>query len=147
MAMIPLNLRPTDRELRQFGWIALAAFGLLGVLLYTQWLPLAARLGRAGPIVAYVLWTVGAISACFSLLAPRANRPLYAGLMLAAFPIGWVISHVIMAVVFFGLLTPIGVFFRLIGRDPLQRRFEPQASTYWIPHRPAETLERYFRQY
>jgi len=145
--MIQLNLRPTDRDLRQFGFIALGAFGLLGLLMYAQWLPLAGRLGWTGPIIAYVLWALGGVSAVLSLLAPRANRALYVVLTLVAFPIGWVISHVIMAVVFFGLLTPVGLFFRLIGRDPLQRRFDPQMRTYWVRHRPAESLEQYFRQY
>lgn len=54
-------------------------------------------------------------------------RPIYVAWMVAAFPIGWTISLVVMAAMFYGLFTPIGLFFRLIGRDSM----ELQASL-WI---------------
>ena len=41
--------------------------------------------------------------------------------MVLAFPIGWTVSQVILLLMFYGLFTPIGLVFRLIGRDPLQR--------------------------
>ena len=46
---------------------------------------------------------------------------IYVGWMILAFPIGWTISQVILVVMFFGLFTPIGLIFRLLGRDPLHR--------------------------
>ena len=52
-----------------------------------------------------------------------------------------------MAVLFYGVFTPIGLFFRLIGRDPLHRRFQPEADTYWVARRPATDVRRYFRQF
>ena len=82
-----------------------------------------------------------------SLLAPAANRPLYVALVLITYPIGVVLSHVLLAVVFFGVITPVGLFFRLVGRDPLRRRFDPQAESYWVPYRPPDSMERYFRQF
>ncbi len=48
-------------------------------------------------------------------------RWVYIGWMILAFPIGWTVSQVMLAVMFFGLFTPIGLVFRLIGRDPLHR--------------------------
>jgi hypothetical protein len=45
------------------------------------------------------------------------------------------------------VFTPIGLFFRLIGRDPLHRRFQPEADTYWVGRRPATDVRRYFRQF
>ena len=48
-------------------------------------------------------------------------RLIYVGWMVLAFPIGWTVSQVMLALMFFGLFTPIGLVFRLIGRDPLQR--------------------------
>jgi hypothetical protein len=147
MAAFKLNLKPTPRELRQFGFIALAAFGLLGALLYWQVLPLARHLGGAAGTVAWVLWVVGLASAALSLVAPRANWPLYAGLMVIAYPIGWVLSHVILGLVFFGLITPLGLIFRLMGRDALHLRSNPRTGSYWVPARRTESLESYFRQY
>ena len=52
-----------------------------------------------------------------------------------------------MAIVFYVVLTPVGLIFRAIGRDPLHRRFEPTASTYWVPREPARDAQRYYRQF
>ena len=74
-------------------------------------------------------------------------RAVYRALTLLTFPIGWVISHVLLALVYYLLLTPIGLLLRATGRDPLQRRLDPEAETYWIERegdRPANT---YFRQH
>ena len=49
---------------------------------------------------------------------------------------------------FVGLLfTPIGLAMRLVGRDPLRRRFDRQASTYWIKRPEQDETGRYFRQF
>ena len=55
------------------------------------------------------------------LTRPEWMRSIYVGWMVLAFPIGWTVSQVMLALMFFGLFTPIGLVFRLIGRDPLQR--------------------------
>ncbi len=147
MAMLQINLRPGRQELRQFGWIALIGFGVLGALIFWHKLPMAHLTGDASTTVALVLWGIGGVSALFSTVVPPANRPLYVGLIVVTYPIGYVLSHVLMALLFFGLFTPVGLVFRLIGRDSLHRRFEPDASTYWMPHRPPDTMKRYFRQF
>jgi L-asparagine transporter-like permease len=64
-----------------------------------------------------------------------------------AYPIGVVMSYLIMGVFFFLIVTSLGLIFRLAGRDPLRRRFEATARSYWIPHRPAEKTDRYFSQF
>ena len=65
-----------------------------------------------------------------------------------AFPIGWLISHVILAVLFYGILTPVGFMFRLIGRDPLSRRRAAVApATYWTAKRKPASTREYFNQF
>jgi len=147
MALIKLNLNPTAKDLRQFGFIALGAFALLGTLLYWHVIPLWRVLGRATPTAAYVVWAVGALSALLSIVAPKLNRPLFVALSVVAYPIGVVMSYVIMGAFFFLILTPLGLMFRLAGRDPLRRRFDATARSYWIPHNAAEKTERYFSQF
>jgi hypothetical protein len=52
-----------------------------------------------------------------------------------------------MALIFYLVVTPLGVIMRLTGRDPMERRFDPKAKTYWKP-RPTQTdASRYFRQF
>ncbi len=144
---LELNLNPDARTLRQFGWIALGAFALLGGLVAWRGGLLGLDFGDAAWTVAGVLWGIGALSAALSWLAPRANRPLWIALTLLAFPIGYVVSIALLGILFFGVLTPVGLVFRLIGRDALHRRFDPAAKSYWMERSGDVPLERYFRQF
>ena len=147
MKLINLDLRPGVKQLRSFGFIALAAFGLLGALIYWKGSFFGIQLDEATRGVAFTAWGIGILSGFFSLVYPRANRPLYVGLSLVAYPIGFVVSHLIMAFLFYIVITPVGLLFRLLGRDPLKRRFDPQAESYWEPHVPREEKKLYFRQF
>jgi hypothetical protein len=116
---------------------------LLGALLPALFL--AAGLAPAGAAIAAA--AVGLAGALGIWAAPRLGRRLYRGWMLAAVPIGWTISHLVLAIAYYGVLTPIGLVMRLAGRDPMQRRFDRDAPTYWI-ERPRESdPRRAFRQY
>ena len=128
-----LNLRPTEKQLRQFGFVALVAFGILGMTL--------------GSSVAYGLWALGVLSALLSVLWPSGNRPLFVVLSLVAFPIGWALSHVVLALFFYGVLTPVGLLFRLLGRDPLDRAFDPERKSYWVDLAEVTDKRDYFRQF
>ena len=68
------------------------------------------------------------------------------GLTFAALPIGLVISVILMAAFYFIVLTPVGLVFKLIGRDLLRRRLDPHSSTYWVRRERGDDLERYFHQ-
>jgi hypothetical protein len=67
--------------------------------------------------------------------------------MLAALPIGWTISHLVLGAVYYLVLTPIGLVMRLLGRDPMQRRFDRSAKSYWIERTPRTDPSRHFRQF
>jgi hypothetical protein len=59
-----------------------------------------------------------------------------------------VVSPVVMGVIFFVIFAPVGIFFRLTGRDALRRSFERDLTTYWIDRKPpgpdGKTLPRQF---
>ena len=145
--LIDLNLRPDEETLRQFGWIALAGFGFLALIAWFEWLIFGFGLGAGRAWVAGFFAVLAGLSALFSLLFPRANWPIYVGLSVVAFPIGLVVAYVILALLFFVLITPLGLAFKLGGRDSLKRRFEPEATTYWEPSRPTRSQESYFKQF
>ena len=147
MGIIEVNFRPADRELRQFGFAALVVFGLVGGLIHWKKAVFGIGLRDAAHWISYAVWATAGLSALFSFAHPRANLPLYLGVSVATFPIGYVVSHVLMGLFFYGVLTPIGLVFRMMGRDPLQRRFEKQSSTYWVAHRVPDSTKRYFRQF
>ncbi len=139
MGMIQLDLNPSSEKLRQFGWIApimLLAIGL--VLRWRVGLPLAVLAG---------LCLIGVLLLLISRISPGLIRPVYVGLMIIGFPIGWVISHLVMIFFYFGIITPVALFFRLLGRDVLHRRWDRHCETYWTEHPPCDNVERYFRQF
>jgi hypothetical protein len=72
---------------------------------------------------------------------------MFVGWMFLAFPIGWTVSHLLLLATFYLVLTPIGVVMRLVGHDPLERKFRPEAATYWMEHDPGSDPSRYFRQH
>jgi Saxitoxin biosynthesis operon protein SxtJ len=145
--MVEINWQPDEGTLRQFGWIALVGFSLIALLAWNEWLIFSFGLGSARTTVAGAFAGLGILSALFSLVAPKANKPIFLGLTILSFPIGFVLSYVIMGFLFFGLITPVGLIFRLIGKDPLQRRFDRSAATYWSDPRPRRGKESYFRQF
>ena len=67
--------------------------------------------------------------------------------MYAALPIGWTVSHLMMDVVYFAVVTPIGLLSRLVRGDTLHRR-PHRACGYWIERPPRHTgMRRYLRQF
>jgi hypothetical protein len=134
--LIPINRNPSRRDLVVFGIGLPILFGLLG---WHRW-------SAGSHTAAQVLWGVGgALSLAFAAVPPL-RRAIYVGWMLAVWPIGFVVSHVILAVIFFGVFTPVGVLLRLFGRDPMTRAFDKSAATYWIPREGSREAESYFRQ-
>jgi Saxitoxin biosynthesis operon protein SxtJ len=148
MSLVQVNWRPDRNELRKFGFISLAAFGALGVWIFFRQSIFGIELSREGAQMgAYLCWGLAVGSLAASLTVPEALRPLYVILTAISLPIGFVVSHVLMAVIFYGLLTPIAVFFRITGRDALKRRLEPSAKTYWQPRQAVHDKARYFKQF
>lgn len=137
MALLNVNWDPGDRELRQFSLLWIAFFGLIGA--YCLW-------GAETWETTLVLWAVAAIG-LLGVLVPSLMDPIYTLWMLIAFPIGWVISHVLLLTVFYLVLTPIGLVMRLFGYDPMKLQFDRAAKSYWVPHDPEADRERYFKQY
>lgn len=148
MSMIQVNWKPDREELRKFGYISLAAFTLIGVwLLFRHSIFGIALSEPTARAAAYTCWGIAALSLAGSLAAPAALRPLYVGLTAISLPIGFVVSHVLMAIIFYGMLTPIGLVFKLMGRDALQRQFDRSTSTYWQPRTVVKDRAQYFKQY
>lgn len=127
----------SDRELLWFGPLFALFVGLLGLVLMR-------RLLWAG--AAYGIWLAAAILIALYYLLPTIRKPIYRAWLYAVFPIGWVVSHVLIAVIFYLVLTPIAVLMKILGYDPMMRRFDPSAPTYWIDREPTVDQHQYFRQ-
>src|SRR5262245_30890225 len=142
-----MDWNPDARKLRQFGFIALAGFGLIAALAWFERGLFAFGLGGARVPVAGLFAALAALSLLFSLVFPRGNRPIYVGLTLVALPIGFVLSYVILGTVFYAIIAPIGLVMRLFGKDSMHRGFDRGAGSYWVDARPPRPRESYFRQF
>ena len=82
-------------------------------------------------------------------IAPGFMRVVYLGMSYLAWPIGFVISHVILAVVYYLLFTPVGLIMRLLRYDPMARGFDRRAASHWHEREQPEQIDpgRYFRQF
>lgn len=145
--LVEFDLNPDIKTLRQFGFIAVGGFGVLAALAYYERLVFSFGLGSARVPFATALAAIGLLAGLISLVAPRANRVLYVGLTLLAFPVGIVLSYLILGALFFLIIGPIAVLFRVARPDPLRRRFDPATRSYWEEARPARDKESYFHQY
>ena len=138
MALIEIDRHPTERQLRWFG-ILLAGFVVLAGAL--------ARWQLEEPTAARWTWAGGATVVAAHAAVRPLRRWIYLGWLYAAFPIGWAVSHLLLAAAYYVVLTPIGILMRWIVGDPLDRARDRDASTYWAVRRPASDVRRYFRQF
>jgi ABC-type uncharacterized transport system permease subunit len=138
MAVIDMGREPSRRELNLFGVMLLVVAGVIGVVVYWRF---------EAPSAARAIWITGAVVASIHLAFPILRRPIYFGWMYATYPIGWVISHAVLAAIYYLLITPTGLLLRTTGWNPLQRGFDRETESYWIRDNPHRTLEGYFRQY
>ena len=129
---------PSPRTLRQFAGLCLLFFGGWAAW---QWF------GR-GRVALAILFAVLALGIGLTgLVRPRAVRGIFVGWMVLGFPIGWTISNLLMAALFLLVFTPIGLVFRLTGRDALELRRRPDRPTYWSPKPLMTDPRRYLREY
>lgn len=136
MALMEIRWQPSRRELKQFG-------GLLALLLGG----LAFWNRAAGTTVLVVYGSLLLLVALLAWLRPSWLRPVYVAWMCLAFPIGWVVSHLLLAAIFYLLLTPLGWLLSLGGYDPLRRRWDTSLDSYWESRKLSTDPRRYFRQF
>jgi hypothetical protein len=147
MPLVEIQWNPDRRQLRAFGFMASVMCLLLGVWAragYVLAWPVAAETAARA---ATTFWMGALACGVLAVVRPPMLRPVYLLLTLIGFPIGIVVGHVILAVVYYGVLTPIAVVFRIAGRDALQRTPDSTAASYWIPRQSADDAHRYYRQF
>ena len=137
MAFGTAKIGPSARELRWFGVLVFGVFAAIGgVVLWRVESLLAAQ----------VLWGIGCALALVYYAVRPLRRLLYASWMRLTSPLSWAVSHLVMAFIYYGVITPTAVVMRLFGRDKLGRRFDPATSSYWVVRRAGDSIGRYFRQ-
>lgn len=140
-AASPAVARPPEQSpghgQRRFGLTVGIAFCVLAALLFWK--------ERASwPVFA----SLGGLLLILAGLAPTVLRPVERVWMKAAGAMGWVMTRVILGIIFLILFTPAGLIIRLLRKDPLNLRFQNEAASYWHKREPRdstpERMERMF---
>jgi hypothetical protein len=125
------------KELRDFGLLS----GVLMLAIFGLALPLL----RGHPFPLWP-WIVALALTAAALAWPSALRPILWFWIRLGFALGWVNSRIVLTVLFFAVIVPMGLLMRALGRDPVARKLDPDRTTYRIPSRPRtrEDMERIF---
>lgn len=136
--MSTLNIDTNDRlEQRKFGLLMAAACFAIGLLRW--WLK------GSVPVVFPAIGTVFLVPA---LLFPAVLRPAFRLWIRFAETLNWIITRILLGAVFYAMITPAALIMRLLGKDPLNRAFLPDAPTYWeAPDEQSTDIENYRRQF
>lgn len=115
--------RITLAELRSFGFI----FAGLVALLFGLLLPwIFDRNWPGWP------WYVGGVVGSLALVAPVILYPLYRVWMAFGLVMGWINTRLILGLLFFVVMLPIGLIMKVLAKDPMRRRIDPEATSYRI---------------
>jgi hypothetical protein len=135
---VPINREPAKKELLWFGAGLVVFVAILGYLV-------GRRTGSEA--VQQSVWTAGGAVAAVYWLIPASRRPIFVGFGYLTYPIGWIVTSVLLLAVFAAVVTPTGIVMRLLGRDLLERRVDKGRASYWIRHAGPRASEDYFRQF
>jgi len=138
MNLIDFPRNPTSRVLRQFAAAWLVILSAVGAQQYFL---------KHHPVAGLVIFGVAIVAGVIGLIKPGTIRWLFIGASAVAYPIGWVVSQLVVAIMFYLLITPLAIVFRLCGRDVLLRKSALNRTSFWLPKKTPEDVRSYFRQY
>ena len=92
-----------------------------------------------------VLWSIG-VTLAVAAFVPKLGRIAYLAVYLPTSIMGYVVSNVMLTVMFFLVITPLGIIMKLMGKDVLQQR-RPGRTTQWTPVKETKNEESYYRQF
>jgi hypothetical protein len=116
------NIKSAKGDLRKFGLTVGIALCLFGALFW--W--------RGKDFYIYLV-AIGGAFILLGLAVPIILKPIQKVWMTFAILLGWVMTRVILSILFFVMVTPIGMIAKLFGKDFLSLKFDKEAETYWLP--------------
>ena len=114
----------TPKVLREFGLIA----GVLIALLWGLYHPWHGH--TAMPLWP---WITGVILVVVSLLMPAVIRPFFWVATMFSAVMGMFMTPIVLGIMYYGMVVPMGVLMRLFAKDPMRRTIDPGATTYRVP--------------
>ena len=122
--------------LREFGLTIGAVLVILGCV----------ALWRGKGVYPYLLAT-GILSALLGQRAPAVLKPVQKAWMAFAVVLGFFMSRVVLTMLFYAVITPIGLITKILGKDILNERIEKSRASYWIERKEIKAPASYENQY
>ena len=114
------NIKSEKSDLRKFGiTIGILLMIIAGILFWKE------------KESFQIFLTIGAVLCVFSIVIPIALKPIYWIWMIFATILGWIMTRVILSILFYVIITPIGLISRLFGKQFLELKWNEKNSTYW----------------
>ncbi|MCM8760773.1 MAG: SxtJ family membrane protein [Candidatus Omnitrophica bacterium] len=131
------NIKSGRKQLREFGLTIGGVLLMLGGL--AMW--------RGKTSWPYLLCS-GSSFLALGIVFPEVLKPLQKAWMALGLVIGFFVSHGILAILFYFVITPIGLLIKFFGKDVLDQRIDKRRDSYWhMRTGPARTKESYENQY
>jgi len=116
------SLEISKKILRKFGLLVGGIFFLLGFWIYYS----------SQSFVGIIFLFIGILLFAFGLLFPNALSSAYKVWMGLAFALGWIMSRVLLIVLFYFVLTPVGFIAKIVGKKFLDIDYTVKKESYWI---------------
>tara|TARA_B100001250_G_C19493474_1_gene654142 strand:+ start:150 stop:584 length:435 start_codon:yes stop_codon:yes gene_type:complete len=126
---------PTKGSERGFGIVFSVVFIIIGIF------PLL----DASPVRIWAL-CLSAVFLFMAFLTPGILKPLNRTWYLFGIMLHKLVNPIVLGILFFFIVLPIALVLRILGKDPLNRRFDSAAKSYWIERDPSDLTPESMRQ-
>jgi saxitoxin biosynthesis operon SxtJ-like protein len=131
------NLDRSPRALRRFGFTVGSVILFLGSVLLWRHLS-----------VGWLVISIGTVLLLAAAFVPTMLQWVHGPWMIVSFLLGWIVSGIVLTLVFFLVVTPLGLLQRLFGKNAIDAGFKADAPSYWRARKTAaSTPEEYERQF
>ena len=116
--------KSTDKkELRSFGLIMAGMIALIfGLIIPWLW----------NIVLPLWPWIVSSIFLISAIAAPAVLRPVFIVWMKVGHVLGWINTRLLLGIVFYLVIAPTGIVLKLLGKDPLKRKYDKNGLSYRI---------------
>lgn len=130
------RLDRSPRALKRFGLTVGPVILLLGAIFLWR------HRGAGWPLL-----SIGTVLVLAARLAPVTLKWVHGPWMIAALALGWIMTRIILTIVFFLVVTPIGLLQRLFGKRAIEVDFRADAASYWQARTARPAPEDYEKQF
>jgi hypothetical protein len=139
-----VNWKPDAAERRKFARSLVIGFPCIAVvLILAGWV----KTGGWKIQPALIIGGTGLVIGLVLLALPGIAGPFYVVWYGIACAIGLVMGNILLAVVFYILITGVGLAMRIAGKGSISKTLDKQATTYWQDAKPVSDPQRYYRQF